>query len=419
MPADSPEALAVNVPPYAADFNADGTPPGYPVGYEVLYTPPGGVESHYVAILPGQLAAPGVTAGEWRQVTPAQPAQPLTATLSEAAFLILLADAALGPYVNKDLYLNQRPAGAGRVMVHVTGPGAFEPDGQLFDPANDNAPATPVTVSVVGGAVVTSPRGGFGGYVYKGVFPVGTPTAVKKNEVYTTAAGVPFEAKSDFTATAAPAAGAYWAPHAFVVQAQLAGKADLDQFRRGLRRTPSGFIDTTAVDYVGEVAVTLNDDIITFGASVGLAYRVDAEASTSTRAVTLATTDAAQNGRLVAVRNVSTTRAVQVLNPDPSVRDTLAPGDYAWYAYQHPGFETVARSSVRAPRDITDVSAAKRAAVVAANAPSVPESDAAAYAEKYFVDEVSVPGSTTLYQCKKVVQANGTTVCKWLRSVIE
>ena len=38
----------------------------------------------------------------------------------------------------------------------------------------------------------------------------------------TSAASVPFEAKSDFTATAEPAANAFWAAHGFVVQPQLA-----------------------------------------------------------------------------------------------------------------------------------------------------------------------------------------------------
>ena len=80
--ASSPAALAVNVPVYDPTFNSTGTPPGYPIGFEVRYTPTGGVEGHYVADVAGQLAAPGATAGQWHQVAPSLAPSPLFARLS-------------------------------------------------------------------------------------------------------------------------------------------------------------------------------------------------------------------------------------------------------------------------------------------------------------------------------------------------
>ena len=88
VPADSPEAVAVNVPEWAADFNSTGTPPGYPVGFEVRYTL-GGVEGHYVATAAGQLPAPTSPTNDanWRRVAPPTPATVLYQVLPYAQSL--------------------------------------------------------------------------------------------------------------------------------------------------------------------------------------------------------------------------------------------------------------------------------------------------------------------------------------------
>lgn len=110
VPADSPEAVRVNVPTYDPAFNASGTPPGYPLGYLVFHTL-GGVEGQYVAQQPGQLPAPTnpVADGNWRRVAAPVPAAALYQVMPWSAAVNYDSDDALSR--GREYLITERPGG--------------------------------------------------------------------------------------------------------------------------------------------------------------------------------------------------------------------------------------------------------------------------------------------------------------------
>ncbi|WP_460503829.1 hypothetical protein, partial [Hymenobacter agri] len=150
VPVDAPEAVAVNVPEWAADFNSTGTPPGYPVGFEVRYTL-GGTEGHYVAVAAGQLPAPTdpVADANWRRVASPMPATALFQVMPYAVALSYDGDDQLTR--GREYLITER--GAGKPDVRGTF-SCFAParmqyatvEGQLgaftYDLASDAATAT-------------------------------------------------------------------------------------------------------------------------------------------------------------------------------------------------------------------------------------------------------------------------------------
>ena len=98
----------------------------------------------------------------WHQVAPPVPAGQHTVTLSEAVFLILANDNALGTLFGKRIFINQRASG-GTVTLDVLGAGALATeDAYELDDNNPDAPAIPVVFSYDATSTSTAPRGAGG-----------------------------------------------------------------------------------------------------------------------------------------------------------------------------------------------------------------------------------------------------------------
>ena len=117
----------------------------------------------YKAPAGGTYAVPtGPDDANWKQVAPPVPAAAPRALMREDEFLLLAADAQFRAYANKDLYITDRANGGGTVVVRVLGNGAIaDDDAYEFVPNNANAPASPVSVRIVNGQVVTTTRSGY------------------------------------------------------------------------------------------------------------------------------------------------------------------------------------------------------------------------------------------------------------------
>lgn len=108
---------------------------------------------------------------------------------------------------------------------------------------------------------------------YMGAFPAGTSTAVKKNEVWLSAAGVPYVAKSDFTASADPAPGAYWGLWQYVVQGQLSAlQTQVSNGAAALIKGSSKAYYISAEDNIMRGFLTLNAAILSVSAETEALY---------------------------------------------------------------------------------------------------------------------------------------------------
>lgn len=117
---ESAAVVAANVPVYSPTFNALGSPPGYPVGFLVRYTPPGGVEGYAYSKKAGQLPAPTFVSMDvnWRQTIKPVPAAQFVVTGTYAQLIQdLYANGNLPE--NRQLRISGRPDGLDIILWSI------------------------------------------------------------------------------------------------------------------------------------------------------------------------------------------------------------------------------------------------------------------------------------------------------------